>query len=693
MKSIAVFAIALAYSILGAAEDTIPPDAGNGRPIPVELSGVIVTPHVRASSLQYENAPSAELGARVELYLLNTAPVDSGTNGQVTFNAVLFDGREPQRMILEGDWAWHDTPNSWPEADLTLPPGALTVWSFNTKSSQWGVGRQFPLTITDWQRLGRADIPVSLAPQGVWLSSVVFTSSDNNSLPDTILCHISNQTAIPVTIGGGRLFLSKTNTQNRILWPQAPFSQIYTWPTNGVIPAGEKGILRVKTGRLPLSLAAMQITMADPQGRRFTLWSRPRIKRETFDIGGGWVQNAPAGVNSLAHEPFLKLLKRMHINTAHFTNAPGYTDQTGPEGLYTRYPLKRFGKLEPGSVFETDAQLPFVHAVEFLGEPQSARNAVPLYPQAVFQALEPYAKTRFTTTVTLSDESDWRYYAGLSDNPNFDAYRVCAPAADDLRSYRRWPEKSIEWGAPLETLGDLTRCLRELSRPIPIAAWSQGPHNDWEVLGGRKRATPTPDEIRMQAYHALSSRITSLYWFNISLPALAKYRDTIDELTRIGREIRMLDEFYIEGDAGSYQQIRRDGRLDWDLASIVAPQGALLFALDLDYEPNLSQKVFEFHRRNATFRFDLPSWLNAADVFRVDSEGVYDVEHKISGRSLEITDKQSRAAIYVAAPDAALRGRLEQKRAKLAAGEAALDFDPAGRGRDFDLLIAPLRGK
>ncbi len=693
MKSIAVLAIALAYSALGLADDTIPSGAGNGRPMPLELSGVIVTPHVRASSLQYENAPSTEMGARVELFLRNTAPADSGTNGVATFNAVLFDGREPQRMILEGDWAWHDTPNSWPEEELNLPPGALTVWSFNTKSSQWGVGRQFPLTITDWQRLGRAEMPVSMAPQGVWLSSVVFTSSDQNSLPDTVLCHVSNQSAIPVSLVSGRLYWPKTNTQSHVLWPQPPFSQISTWPANGVIPAGEKGIIRVKTGRLPLTPAALQITMADPRGRRFTLWSSLRIKRESFDIGGGWVQNAPAGVNPLAHEPFLKLLKRMHVNTANITTVPGYTDQTGPEGLYARYPLKRFGKLDPGSAFEKDAQLPFVHAVEFLGEPQSAHTGAPQYPQTVFQSLEPYAKTRFTTTITLSDESAWRYYAGLSDYPNFDAYRVCAPSADELRSYRRWPDKTIEWGAPLETLGDLTRCLRELSRPAPIAAWSQGPNTDWEVIGGRKRATPTPDEIRMQAYHTLSSRITSLYWFNLSLPALAKYRDTIDEITRIGREIRMLDDFYIDGDAASYQQIRKDGRPDWDLASIVAPQGALLFALDLDYEPNVSQKVFEFHRRNATFRFDLPSWLNAVDVFRVDSEGVYDVEHKVAGRTVEITDKQSRVAIYLAAPDAGLRSRVEQKRAALVAEEAALDFDPATRGRDFDQLIAPLSRK
>jgi hypothetical protein len=40
--------------------------------------------------------------------------------------------------------------------------------------------------------------------------------------------------------------------------------------------------------------------------------------------------------------------------------------------------------------------------------------------------------------------------------------------------------------------------------------------------------------------------ITSLSWFNLSLKSLAKFRDTLDELGRIGRERRLLDEFLLE---------------------------------------------------------------------------------------------------------------------------------------------------
>ena len=122
----------------------------------------------------------------------------------------------------------------------------------------------------------------------------------------------------------------------------------------------------------------------------------------------------------------------------------------------------------------------------------------------------------------------------------------------------------------------MCRSLRELNRPMPCADWSQGPHEGWEVYGGRVRTSPTPDEIRLQAYHALSSRITSLYWFNLSLKSLLKFPDTWAELARVGREIRLLDDFYLEGNAYRYARQMRDGRPDWDVASISAPQGALL---------------------------------------------------------------------------------------------------------------------
>ncbi len=658
----------------------------------LELAGITVTPQARAQGLRYGTEPNNELGARVELFMRNPAPAGDGTNATFFSNAVLFDDKEPQRLIREGDWAWHDSPSVWAEAEVAVPPQGLVVWSFNTKTIEWGMGKKFTVTITDWQHIKRVTLPLQLAPQGVWLSAVAFLSSDGNALPDTLVFHVANQAVIPVKIVSSSLYLPQTNHHWRINFPLETWTNFYTFPANGIIPPGDKGGGRISTGRLPLSRAALQVVLADNQGRVFPLWARTRIKREWFDISGGRVQDSGVDFNTLTNTAYLKTLKRLHVTTAHMDDVPGYTDQTGPEGRFTLYPLKRFGKLEPTTQNEADGMLRLVHAVDVVGKPQFEFGGVPRFPQAVQQTLLSYAKTRLTTTVTLTDESTWRYYAGLADFPNIEVFRLCAPAMDDWTLYDRWEGKPIGWGAPLETLGELTRTIRELSRPMSIACWAQGPYYGWEVLDGRKRTAPTADELRVLAYHALSSHVMSLYWHNLSLRSLVQFRDTLNEMGRIGREIKMLEDFYLSGDAYRYQQVMREGKPDWDLASIVSPRGALLFALDLDYTPDRSARVFEFkRRREAVFVFDLPAYLRRpAEVYRVDADGIYPVNFSLTEKGVQIADKQNKVAIYVATSFPEMRNLIEGQRQLLLNEEQSYNFDPANKNRDFELLKAGL---
>jgi YD repeat-containing protein len=432
---------------------------------------------------------------------------------------------------------------------------------------------------------------------------------------------------------------------------------------------------------LPLTYGAVEVTVAKPGQAPFALWTHLRIKPERFDISGGWVNDRRS---SITNEAFLKTLKRLHVNTGHLANTSGYTDTE----LYTRYPLKYFNQLTPFDTYDTEAVLPRIHAVEFLGEPQYGGGR-PVPPQEVWQKLRPYAATRLATSVTHSEERIWRDYAGLSDYPHYDAYRVTAPSPDAWSKYDRWEGRTIRWGAPLETIGDMSRSLRELNRPRPCAYWSQGPHAGWEVYGGRKRTSPTPDEIRLQAYHAVSTRITSLYWFNLSLKSLVHWRDTLDELGRVGRELRLLDEFLLEGDAYRHTRLKRpDGKLDWDIASVCGPRAGLLFALDLGYTADPADRVFRFGApRDARWVFPLPSYLqNVVTVMRLDADGVHDARWTKQGNSIEITDRASRVVIYVATPDQGLRDRLESKRKELLKEEASWQFDPAHNDRDFEQL-------
>lgn len=647
---------------------------------PLVVAGVTVTPHFKLDTMRYAHEPEPATGARVQLFLHHDAASGSAPLIINAETRVTFDGKPPAELLASHVWSWHDTPAATPGETLELPPGAMTVWTFNGRTAPFGPGGR------PHAEAGPPEKPwlskdLLLDKPACWLSAVTFLGPESAITPDTLIVHIANAGEEPVKITACRLWLPADPQKPRVLFPQPPLSSLEMFGGMASIAAGDRGGFIVKTGPLPLTYAAVEVTLTRPGGETGVLWGHLRIKPERFDISGGWVNGKG---NPIANEVFLKALKRLYVNTAHLQITPGYSDTD----LYQKYPIKYFGPMTPLEIYDTDEMLPKIHAVEFLGEPQYGGGR-PVPPQEVWEKLHPYAVTRLATTVTHSEERIWRDYAGLSDFPHYDAYRVTAPSPDAWRKYDRWGKQRIGWGSPLETIGDMCRSLRELNRPMPCAIWSQGPHEGWGRYGGRKRTSPTPDEIRMQAYHALSTRITSLYWFNLSLKTLVKWRDTLDELGRIGRELRMIDEFLLEGDACSFER-REKGKdkLDWDLASVCGPRAALLFALDLDYTPDPDEKVFTFGPpRNAKWRFPLPAYLqNIADVFRMDAGGLYDVKWTIRDGAVEIREKASRAVLFLATPDPGLRKMLEHKREQLIATENALQFDPARNDADFAQL-------
>lgn len=647
----------------------------------LEIAGVSVTPHLMLDSMRYRRPPEPPDGARVQIFLRNAG--DTLTLNSET--RLRFDGKPPALLLMTRAWAWHDTPAATPGEAITLPKGAMTVWTFNSRQAPFGAGGRVPIEIGPEENPWLSASLDLAAPQ-CWISAITFLAHADSVQPNFIIGHVANESDSPVEMRALRIWLPRDPKSPRVLFPEREIN-ITGFKGHQMIPPKEKGGFRLSTTFLPLTYAAVEVELAGPDGKPFSIWSHLRIKPERFDISGGWVN----GGNHLKDELFLKTLKRLHINTAHIANTPGYTDTD----LYEKYPLKYFNKLQPFEVYDTDEMLPRIHAVEFLGEPQYG-GGKPVPPQEVWQELHPYAKTRLPTSLTHSEERIWRDYAGLSDYPHYDAYRVTAPSADSWRMYDRWDGQRIGWGAPLETIGDMSRSLRELNRPMPVAYWSQGPHEGWDVYGGRKRTSPTPDEIRLQAYHAVSTRITSLYWFNLSLKTLVQWRDTLDELGRIGRELRTIENLLLEGDAYRHARLKKpDGKLDWDIASVCGPDGALLFALDLDYVPDPEEKVFKFGPpRKAEWKFELPAYLNEIqDVFRFDADGVYGVDWSADDDGVTIRDEASRVAIYIASPNDRLRGLIRIRRDIQEAVDAHYGFDPARSDEDFNALAKLLESE
>jgi hypothetical protein len=677
----ALFLLLASCFLLGAGGLQLLHGAQGGK---LELAGVTVTPHEIATALRYRRDPDPELGARVQLFLKNS------TDRELSIPASLpvkFRGQAAADLLASGVWTWHDTPSAWPGTTLSLPPGALTVWTFNSRGSPWGVGTEASVEVAwpDGSAAARATVSIERPP--VWISAVTFLGDGTDPVPRSLIFHVANRSSAPVRITGCKLWVPESNSTWRALRP-GPDLALEHFPADGVIAPGDRGGARAAASGLPLSYVAVQVRLKAANGEESSLWAHLRVKREQFDLSGGWVASGLGQSNTLHCVPYLKTLRRMHINTGQIQEVAGYTDNPA---LYDLCPLKYMNRFEPFERYDNDATLPRIHAVEFLGEPQYGGGR-PVPPMEVWQALAPYQRTRLPTSVTHSEERIWRYYAGLSDYPHYDAYRVCAPAADAWSRYDRWGGRKISWGAPLETIGDLTRSLRELNRPAPIAYWSQGAHEGWDRMGGRQRTSPTQDELRSQAYHALAARITSLYWFNLSLKSLVKFPDLIEPITRVNREIRMLERFYLEGDAYHHQAIQQGGRPDWELSVIASPSGAVLFALDLDYQPDPEKKTFVFGPPRASrFVFPLPAYLRSpAEVLRVDADGVTTVDFRSTAQGVEISDRLACEGIYVVSRERGLGTQLEAKRQRLLAVETSMQFDPAGNSADLEQLRALL---
>lgn len=662
--------------------------AGGSAAAELEIAGVAVVPHspTVATELRYVQPRGPTDGARVQVFLRNAAPREAMLAADA---AITVGGSTPDQLLDAGAWAWHDFPSQWPAEPLALPPGSLTVLSFNATGGGWGVGTGADLALPD-----QAAVRLEVAAPDAWLSAVTFLRRDEaegiaGAHPDTLVVHVENASVEPWSIAGCRLWTPRPGGSHRVLSAGEWLSGAATFPADGTIPPGDAGGLVAPVTGLPLSYSAVEVRLRGAGGGERSLWGHVRIKRERFAIGGGWVDSTlPAG-RSLHSPEYLNTLRRMHVDCGNHGFVPGYTDD---RDRWSLCPLSFMAACRPFELFDTDEVLPRIHAVEFLGEPQYGGGR-PVPPAKVWRELAPYQGTRLPTSLTHSEERIWRNYAGLSDYPHFDAYRVCAPAADAWRRYDRWGGASIRWAAPLETVGDLTRSLRELSRPGPIAAWSQGAHHGWDPIGGRTRTSPTPDELVLQAWHTLAARITSLYWFNLGPRSLVRFRDLIDPITRVGREALVLEPLLLEGTAGRHERLRRaDGSLNWDLSTICGPGGAVLFALDLDYRPDEDRKEFVFGGpRVASWRYRLPGYLaGIVDVFRIDADGVRDAVWRREGDAVVIDAQADRVAVHVATPDAGLRGRLEETHRRLVAEEQATGFDPAGNDADFARLAGLL---
>jgi hypothetical protein len=140
--------------------------------------------------------------------------------------AVRFNGKTPQQLLEDRHWAWHDTPSAWPGQDLELLPGAMTVWTFNGKSGEWGGSNDFSLEIPGSTQSTAAPLMVNTTRSEAWLSAVTFLGPPDDFQPDSMVFHVANETATPLRLATCRLWLPKSTQTWRVLFPQTHFTNL-----------------------------------------------------------------------------------------------------------------------------------------------------------------------------------------------------------------------------------------------------------------------------------------------------------------------------------------------------------------------------------------------------------------------------------------------------------------------------------
>jgi len=83
--------------------------------------------------------------------------------------------------------------------------------------------------------------------------------------------------------------------------------------------------------------------------------------------------------------------------------------------------------------------------------------------------------------------------------------------------------------------------------------------------------------------------------------------------------------------------------------SVCASGAGPLFALDLNYKPDLEERIFKFEpSKEAEWTFELPAYLQQInDVFRIDADGIYDVNWNQIEGSVKISDQANQVMIYI----------------------------------------------
>ena len=641
-------------------------------PFPIEIAGVTVIPHYVSGEIPNYGDEEKYLskynpGALIRIFVRNT-DLNSAINPEVLFN-----GKSGQELIGSNIVSYCDVPDI--RVDVTrlsteIPASAMDCYLLNVVDSNFyanGINLKFRDKIS-----GRTtEKLVSINAPDFYASRIVFTSSYGTCFPDKFYVYFNNDSQNEVQIKQVTILKAgKTYTEH--WWSESFVPGKITWfGEQEIIPArGMNGAL-VETGKLPFGeiILEFEITRNSAVEKMYYV-VKPMIIN--FDIGLGWDFNLLG-----KSEAYCKTMKFMHFNTVNGDAAAFLENKEWSE----KYPMKRFSKLEAEASTNDENTLRTIHGSEFFGEPQFGKRP----GWEIYNYYTAFRNSGFPSTLTLSHEPGFFLYAGVVDFAHFDAYRVVAPHADKWGDYKKYGNKNVKWGSPLETIGDYMRTLNRVNHPNPVAAWAQAMADDWGSRSRKNAGNPNNLEMRIQAYEAIANGATSLYWFNMGGKTVINNRGSLAEIQRVNREIVVVGDLLNK----TMPYWWKNRFMDIDLNVLAGQDFAALFAIDLKYKVSESNQFVSSGKRSETMAFKVPAYLRQCDaVVKITHEGITEVNVKISNGNAIITDTLETTGLYILyhSIKTDMKDLLTRRYDEIKASEASYEFDPINNDSDFGML-------
>ncbi|MFN8254458.1 MAG: hypothetical protein U0W24_02135 [Bacteroidales bacterium] len=638
----------------------------------LEIDGVNVVPHYVSGEIpnyrdEKQFLSKYKPGALIRIFIRNTDTV-AGINPEVLFN-----GKTGQELISSNIVTFCDVPDirqTTTKISVEIPAGAMDCYLLNVVDSNFYT-HGITLKFRDKNTGKNTEKKIDIKAPDFYASRIVFNSTDGSRFPDGFYVYFKNDARSEVHVKQVKIWKAgKSYTEH---WWSETFTpgDIKWFGDQGNIAAHSMNGAFVNTGRLPFGEIIVEFEIIRNSSVEELFYVvKPMIIN--FDIGLGWDFELLS-----KSEAYCKTMKFMHFNTVNSAASDFLANKEWSE----KYPMKRFSKLQQDASTTDENELKTIHGAEHFGEPQFGKRPA----QEIFNYYTAYRNSGFPTTLTLSHEPGFFLYAGVVDFAHFDAYRVVAPHADKWGDYKKYGNKNVKWGSPLETIGDYMRTLNRINYPNTVAAWTQAMADDWESRSRKNAGNPNNLEMRIQAYEAIANGATSLYWFNMGGKTVINNRSSLAEIQRVNREIMVVGELLSK--TAPFWWLNRF--MDLDLNVLAGPDFAALFAIDLKYKVSDKNQFVSSGNRTETMTFKIPAYLKQCnEAVKITHEGVFSVNVKVTDGNAVISDTFETNGMYILyhPGNQDLKELLTKRYNEIRATEASFQFDPINNDADFRIL-------